>query len=166
MRKAGSVLMAALLALPLAWAQAQKPTDDGWPELLPPGEGRELVLTSCASCHNLKSTVHERKSRAEWAKTVNDMILRGAPIFPEEIEPITAYVSRAFGSTVPKLLNVNTATGEELEKLPNLKPEAVARLLELRRKAGPFKNAQELRQALGNEGDEFEKIRYFLKYKN
>ncbi len=157
-------LVLAALVLPAAWAQQHKTKDEGWPELLPPGEGRELLLTSCSSCHNLKSTVHARKSRADWAKTVNDMIQRGAPIFPEEIEPLTAYLSQAFGPAVPKLLNVNTASRGDLEKLSNLKPEIVARLLEARGKAGPFKKSEELRQALGMDKSDFEKIRFLLKY--
>ena len=61
---------------------------------------------------------------------------------------------------------MNTATREEFEKLPNLKPETVARLLEVRQKAGPFKNAEALKEALGKQGDDFEKDRYLLKYKD
>ena len=161
------VLCLAPVLLVVLAASAQRPQkDEGWSELLPPGEGKELVMTSCISCHNLKSTVHARKSRADWTKSVNDMIQRGAQIFPEEIEPITAYLSKAFGPDLPQPLNVNTASREELEKLPNLKPEVVARLLAARTQAGPFKNSEELRQALAMEPREFEKIRYLLKYRN
>ncbi len=166
MRNLVLLLLAVLLALPIAPAQGQKPKDEGWPELLPPGDGRELVLNSCNSCHNLKVVIHARLSHADWTKSVNDMIQRGAPLFPEEIEPITAYLSRAFGTAVPKLVNVNTASREELEKLSSLKAEMVARILEARGKAGPFKNSEEFRRALGMEKGEFEKILYLFKYSN
>lgn len=166
MQKFTTLLLAVLWIQSMAAAQAQKPKDEGWSELLPPGEGKAMVLESCAGCHNLKSTVHERKNRAAWAKTVNDMIQRGAQLFPEEIEPVTNYLAKAFGPDVPKPVNVNTATREEFEKLPNMKPEAAARLLEARRKSGPFKNAEELREALGKQAEDFEKHRYFLKYKD
>lgn len=166
MRNPVLLLMSVLSLLPAALAQGQKVKDEGWPELLPPGDGRELVLNSCASCHNLKIVVQARMSRADWAKSVNDMIQRGAPVFPEEIEPITTYLSKAFESAVPKLVNVNTATREDLEKLPNLKPEIVTRILEARGKAGPFKNSEELRRTLGMEKGDFEKILYLLKYSN
>ena len=112
MRNLVLLLLAVLFVLPMILAQGQKAKDEGWPELLPPGDGRELVLNSCNTCHNLKVVVHARLSRAEWTKSVNDMIQRGAPVFPEEIEPITAYLSRAFGTAVPKLVNVNTAGRE------------------------------------------------------
>ncbi len=154
------------LLLSCGLALAQKAKDEGWPELLPSGDGRDLVLSSCNSCHNLKVVVHARKDRAAWAKSVNDMIQRGAQLFPEEIDPITAYLSKAFGMSVPMLVNVNTATREDLEKLPNFKPEIVTRILEVRAKTGSFKNPEELRRALGMEKVEFEKIQYSLEYTN
>ena len=156
----------AMLLLGCGLARGQKAADEGWSELLPPGEGRDLVVTSCNTCHNLKTVVQMRKVKAGWAKSVNDMIQRGAQLFPEEIEPITAYLTKAFGASVPKLVNVNTATREDLEKLPSLKPQIASRILEARAKAGSFKNAEELRRALGMEKTEFEKIQYFLEYKN
>lgn len=165
MRMILSLLVAVLWLASAAMAQGPKPKDEGWSELLPPGEGRAQVLEGCTSCHNLKSTVHERKNRAGWNKTVADMIQRGAQLFPEEIEPITSYLAKAFSPDVPKPVNVNTATREELEKLPSLKPETAARILEARGKAGSFKSAAELRDALGKPGD-FDKYRYLLKYKN
>ncbi len=160
------LLAAALLILTVTSTQGQKAKEEGWLELLPPGDGRELVLNSCASCHSLKIVVHARMGRAEWTKSINDMIQRGAPVFPEEIEPITIYLSKAFGAAVPKLVNVNTASREELEKLPNLKPAIVARILEARGKAGPFKNSEELRRALGMEKGDLEKFIYLLKFSN
>ena len=145
---------------PLVYAQKAK--DEGWSQLLPPGDGRQAVLDSCTTCHNLKVVVHARLSRAAWTKDVNDMIQRGAPLFPEEIDPITAYLSTVFGSDVPKLVNVNTASREELEKLPNLKPEMVSKILEAR----PFRNSEELRRAVGMEKAEFERVQYLIKYRD
>src|SRR2546429_4523399 len=133
------------LIVSLPFAQAQKPKDEGWSDLLPPGESRELVLSSCGGCHNLKVVVQARKSPAEWGKCVNDMIQRGAQLFPEEIDPMTTYFVKSFGKDIPRLINVNTATREDLEKLPGVKPEIAARILAARANNGPFKNSEELR---------------------
>src|SRR5437773_10318460 len=100
-----------LLLLPL-FGLMQNAKDDGWSPLLPPGDGRDLVLTSCATCHNVKVVVHARKNRDDWSKTIGDMIQRGAPIFPEEIAPITSYLSTTFGPAVPALVNINAAARE------------------------------------------------------
>jgi hypothetical protein len=158
--------LAFLLMFSMAFAQGKKPKDDGWPDLLPPGDGRDLVRESCGGCHNLKVVVKARKSRAEWAKSINDMIQRGSQLFPEEIDPITTYLSKAFATDVPKLVNVNTASREDLEKLPDFKPEIVGAILEARSKNGPFKNSADLRLALGMRDADFEKIRYRLEYSN
>jgi hypothetical protein len=166
MRSVVLLLVPILLVLFVTSMQSQNAKDEGWSQLLPPGEGRELVLTSCATCHNVKVVVHARKDRAAWIKTVGDMIQRSAPIFPEEIEPITDYLSRTFGPDTPTLVNINAANREDLEKLPDFKPEIVAQILEARNKAGAFKNPDELRAALGMEREDFEKIRYLLKYAN
>ena len=64
----------AVLVLFCAVAYSQKAKDEGWSELLPPGEGRDLALSSCGTCHNLKVVVHARKDRDAWAKSVNDML--------------------------------------------------------------------------------------------
>ena len=159
-------LAASLAALAPLRAQSDIKKDEGWPELLPPGDARQSVLESCSSCHNLKVVVLARKNRDEWGKAVNDMIQRGAQLFPEEIEPITNYLLKVCGPGVPKLVNVNTATREELAGLPNMGPDLVTRILEARGKAGPFKSAEELRQAVKLDPADFEKIRYLLKYRD
>ena len=97
---------------------------------------------------------------------MNDMIQRGATVFPDEIEPITGYLAKFFGPGVPPPVNVNTATRESLEKTTGLSPEMVTRILEARGKLGPFKNPEELRQALGTKSQEFERLFYLLKYSN
>jgi len=163
-RRVALFLISALLVPAAVLAQAPRIKDEGWSELLPPGEGRQLVADSCVGCHNLKVVVSGRKTRAEWAKSVNDMIQRGAQLFSDEIDPITTYLTKTFPPELARSVNVNTAMREDLEKLPNLKPEIAARILEARGKASSFKNSEELRQALGMEKADFEKFQYLLRY--
>ena len=151
--------------LPVLSAQAPKMKDESWAQTLPPGDAKELVLNSCnSSCHNLKMVVTARKNHAGWAKSMNDMIQRGATVFPDEIEPITSYLTKFFGPGVPPQVNVNTASRESLEKTPGLSPEMVTRILEARSKSGPFKNPEELREILGTKREEFDRLFYLLKY--
>jgi DNA uptake protein ComE-like DNA-binding protein len=160
------LIATSLLALAPVHAQSEKTKDEGWSDLLPPGDARQSVMESCTSCHNLKVVVLARKNRTEWGKAVNDMVQRGAQLFPEEIEPITNYLVKVCGQDVPKLVNVNTATREELAGLPNMNPGLVTQILDARGKAGPFKSADDLRQALKLDQAGFEKIRYLLKYRD
>lgn len=147
-------------------AQIRSGSDEALAEMLPPGPGRETVKESCTTCHNLKIIVTARKNRAEWDQCINDMIQRGTALFPEEIEPISAYLVKAFGADVPAAVNVNTARREELQKVPNLNAEVVARIIEERSKSGGFEKAEDLRQALKMEKENFEKFAYLLKYSN
>ena len=160
------LVAASLFALAPLSAQSDKAKDEGWSDLLPPGDARQPVMESCTSCHNLKVVVLARKNRADWGKAINDMIQRGAQLFPEEIEPITNYLVKVCGPDVPKLVNVNAATREELAGLPNMNPDLVSQILDARGKAGPFKSAGELRQAVKLDPAAFEKIRYLLKYRD
>jgi cytochrome c5 len=69
---------------------------------LPDTEGKGLVLATCTQCHSLGPVVLQRKSVEGWAKTVRDMISRGAQVRPEEITLISNYLVRSFGQDVPR----------------------------------------------------------------
>lgn len=164
MRRPALLIATVVLMLVPAFTQNQKPENKGWDDLLPPGAGRESVTTTCVTCHGLKTVVIARKSQPEWAKAVNDMIQRGAPVFPDEIEPLVQYLSKSFPATLPKPVNVNTASAAELEKLPGMKPDVAQHIVDARGKSGPFKDAAELQRAANLDKNDFEPVRYLLKY--
>jgi len=92
------VLFGGLLALALtapAWAQA--PSDP----FLPAGEGRDLVVQVCTSCHPARTFGQIREGAAAWRYQVYDMIMHGAQMAPEDIDPIVKYLSTALGPGVP-----------------------------------------------------------------
>jgi len=60
------------------------------------GTGPALVAELCTKCHGLDELVGLRQDREGWAETVNSMIARGAPIFPEEIDVIINYLSEVY----------------------------------------------------------------------
>lgn len=164
MRKPALLIATVIFVLTPAFTQNQKPENKGWDELLPPGPGRESVATTCITCHGLKSVVLGRKSQPEWAKAVNDMIQRGAPVFPDEIEPMVQYLSKSFPANLPKPVNVNTATAADLQKIPGMKPELAAKIVDARAKSGPFKDSAELQHAANIDKADFDSVRYLLKY--
>lgn len=63
--------------------------------------GREAFGQACVQCHGLNRTTIQRKTSAGWKKTVYSMISRGAPVFPDEIEPITSYLVATYGPDSP-----------------------------------------------------------------
>jgi cytochrome c5 len=59
-------------------------------------KGRNAVTAVCTGCHDngiLRIVEVRQKSVDEWRDTVYKMIGRGAHIMPDEIEPITLYLS-------------------------------------------------------------------------
>jgi len=62
-------------------------------ENLPEGRGRTLVLEACVQCHDVRALVTQRKSEGQWRQTVNEMIWRGAPLLPGEVDVLTKYLT-------------------------------------------------------------------------
>ena len=63
-------------------------------------KGRQVVAQACATCHTtIVRMVQVHKQTAEqWRDTIYFMISRGAQIMPDEIEPVTAYLTATAGS--------------------------------------------------------------------
>jgi cytochrome c5 len=87
--------MLALLAPPLAAAQSNE-------ELMK--KGGEAVGRACQACHGniVRMLQVEHRSAEQWKNTIYSMIARGAHIFPDEIDPLIAYLAANYGpSNVP-----------------------------------------------------------------
>lgn len=65
---------------------------------LPEGPGRASVAEVCGACHPLGQALGKRQSRAEWAATVEQMVGRGAPLAPDEFDPVVDYLTAWFGT--------------------------------------------------------------------
>ena len=64
---------------------------------LPAGTGRDLVAVACTQCHGLKLIMTLRDGPVGWRHFVDDMILRGAQLNPEEADTVAQYLSKNFG---------------------------------------------------------------------
>lgn len=149
----------ALLAT--ATAQQQGPREDYRGYLPPGGPGRELVATQCATCHDLGGVVRLRKSKADWEAVILDMVGRGAALVVDDVDPMVAYLSEAFGPTVPPLTDVNNAQAADLVKLPGVRPDAAERLVAERGKA-PLASHDQVKAALGLDDAGYASIRRFV----
>ncbi len=66
---------------------------------LPEGAGKDLVQARCTACHTLARITESRRTGAEWERTVEDMVTRGAAVSGSEAQTITSYLSAQFGRT-------------------------------------------------------------------
>lgn len=83
---------------------------------LPPGPGREAVITRCLSCHESDLIVQQRLSRAGWGRSLDKMIRWGAVIEPAEREPMLDYLSAHFAPRPAISHLVATAGSESIYK--------------------------------------------------
>lgn len=89
-----ALLVAALASLPVV-ASAQAPGP------FPAGPGRDIVAKACVQCHTAKPITQLRMGEAAWRRQVQNMVLRGAQIGPDDLDPVAAYLGDKFGPGVP-----------------------------------------------------------------
>ena len=82
----------AVLAFFIVPMYAQSPAN-----ALPAGNGKDLVAVACTQCHGLKLIMSLRDGPVGWRRFVDDMILRGAQLNPQEADTVAQYLSRNFG---------------------------------------------------------------------
>jgi len=65
-------------------------------DTLPPGPGREMVAKACAQCHSADVVSAQRKSRADWADTVTQMVASGAQVSDADFDKVVTYLAASF----------------------------------------------------------------------
>jgi mono/diheme cytochrome c family protein len=103
----GILSMAASLAL-MAAAPAPQPSPA--PQTVPQtaaqtapteADAKAILESACSTCHGVDFITERRKSREDWAFTVNQMISRGAELSPEETALVVDYLARAYPKDTP-----------------------------------------------------------------
>jgi polyhydroxyalkanoate synthesis regulator phasin len=133
------MFLAGITAYALAQAAPPAPAGNG----LPDGPGKPVVERSCASCHALKVIVSKKATKDEWAKTVNDMVNRGAQLSDDEIDMVIDYLSANFKPDEAKIEQATAQTMTDhlhsLDRLADIGPVAAQRRsLSLARYMAPF----------------------------
>jgi hypothetical protein len=165
MRTTSRAVYGASLLLLIAgarFAAAQQKRED-YKTSLPPGPAKPLIETRCSVCHDLGVVVRARKPKPAWEATVMRMIDQGASLIGEEETQASDYLSTVFGPDAPPLTDVNTATEDDLTKLPGITPELAARIVAHRTNEKPVESRDEIKTLLGLDEEAFEKIKWYLR---
>jgi cytochrome c5 len=83
---------------------------------LPPGPGREVLVSRCLSCHEADLITQQRLSRAAWQRSVEKMVRWGAVVDTTEREPLLDYLAAHFAATPAAQNLVATAASEPIYK--------------------------------------------------
>jgi len=97
-----AALAAAVLAVTPALAQQRRQGQSPFP----PGKGRDIVATACTQCHAPNVFTSLREGPEAWRGHVEDMIMAGAQIGPDDVDTVVDYLATSFGPGV----NVPPAT--------------------------------------------------------
>jgi len=84
----GTALLAMSAFTSVAFSQAE----------FPDAPGRDTVFLVCSQCHSIGRINTAKLSADDWQFIVYDMISRGAPVYPEDIAPLTRYLQDNFAS--------------------------------------------------------------------
>ncbi len=68
---------------------------------LPEGPGKDLVLAKCQTCHEIGFVARERLSRERWDAVIDEMVLQGLRLTPEERAAILDYLATYLGTQPP-----------------------------------------------------------------
>jgi cytochrome c5 len=74
---------------------AQAAPEDGHSDF-PPGDGRDLTIRVCSTCHSLDTVSTQRLDADEWKNTVDQMAGMGADATEAQLAQITNYLAKAF----------------------------------------------------------------------
>jgi competence protein ComEA len=112
-----------------------------WPD----GPGKEITLQLCGNCHDATIVEMHRQSRDEWVATIQKMIASGAEGSEDQFTAVLAYLSKNFGPKAATI-NVNQATGAELESGLGLSGKEAAAIMKYRTDKGAFKTVEDLKK--------------------
>lgn len=98
-----SFLFAAFALLLFVALPASAQQQSGGDPFLPPGDGHDLVQQVCTSCHPARTFAQIRQGDQAWRRQVFKMMMAGAQVGPDDIDPIVKYLTTAYGPGVPLL---------------------------------------------------------------
>jgi competence protein ComEA len=145
-----SIRFTVLVALAVASAYADAPLLDG--------EGKQLTMRVCNTCHGIKVVANLRLTKKQWAVVVDKMALEGATATDAEFDTIIDYLATNLGKIAPvptnsderpAKLNLNHATEGELERVLTLPRSEVEAIIQYREEKGPYKDFEDLKKIPG-----------------
>lgn len=89
-------------------------------------------------------------------------ILLGASVSSAQLDRAAANTAPSAEATAIGVVNLNTATEEELARLPGIGPAKAQAILRMREQRGPFKKVEDLMQVRGIGRKTFRKLQPML----
>lgn len=102
---------------------------------MPDDEGRDLTVKLCGNeCHTIEKVIAERKSKSQWAETMETMRTDGAEGTDDEFKVIVRYLATHYGVQV----QINKATVRQIDDVLVLVEGQADAIVKYREANGPF----------------------------
>ena len=102
---------------------------------MPDDEGRDLTVKLCGNeCHTIEKVIAERKSKSQWAETMETMRTDGAAGTDDEFKVIVRYLATHYGVQV----QINKATVRQIDDVLVLAEGQADAIVKYREANGPF----------------------------
>ena len=129
-------------------------------KVMPEGQGKQIILRECTTCHAPDHFVKYRHTDEEWQTIVIRMGQRAKLTSKEDLDAIQKYLATNF----PKVeeagkVNVNKATAKEMEAQLLLTPAEASAVVQYRERHGQFLLWGELLVIYGVDGRKIEAVR-------
>jgi len=100
-------------------------------------------------CHEPERAASLHQDKDGWDATMSSMVGRGMSLGEEDYTTVLTYLSKAFPAEAEKPLNINTASGIDLESTLGLLRSQAALIIDYRDKHGKFKSLDDLKKVPG-----------------
>jgi competence ComEA-like helix-hairpin-helix protein len=123
-----------------------------------PGNGKQVILKECTTCHAPSHFVQYHHTNDEWQAIVTRMGQRAKMSNKEDLDAIQKYLATNFPPKADEAgkVNVNKASATEIAKTLSLTPEEGAAVVQFREKHGQFLLWGELLTIYGVDGHKVE----------
>ena len=112
--------------------------------------GKDLTIKMCTGCHEPERAASLHQDKDGWDATISSMASRGMAISSDaDYATILDYLSKAFPAEAVKPLNINTASGIDMESALSLLRSQAAAIVAYREKHGKFKSLDDLKKVPG-----------------
>jgi len=71
-------------------------------EIFPPGEGKDLVMNNCGTCHSWVCAIKWQRSAEHWATAKAAHLDKTAALREEQLDALWAYLAENFNDTKPE----------------------------------------------------------------
>jgi competence ComEA-like helix-hairpin-helix protein len=123
----------------------------------PDAPAKEYVEKICLQCHPPAQLLAQRRTEADWKKTIARMATKGFSAPSEQFDAVAAYMAKNFGKEEDLTkLNINKAKAEEIVSVLGLSPDEAKALIAYRDKHGEFHEWGDMLVIYGVDGQKIE----------